>query len=125
MFIINVPLFFSRNNTIEIHLCLQQLPRGRGFPGSLRHTPPLFRALFISATALAAGHGLPKLLQMDWLAPNSWNMEKMDWSTLIPVSEKENNLLLLLLVIVKQSHSEVLGSAGPGKGMCFGHSFLL
>lgn len=43
---------------------------------SLRHTPPLFGATLISATALTAGLRLCQLLQMEWLVLSSWNMEK-------------------------------------------------
>lgn len=125
MFVTIVPLFSSRNYTTEIHLFLQQLPGGRGFPGSLRHTPPLFGAMFISAAALAAGHGLPQLLQMDWLAPSPGIWKKMEWSTLIPLSEKGNNLPLVLLVILKQSHSWACWAALEKGCAVFGHSLLV
>lgn len=46
------------------------------FSGFLRGAPLWFGAAFTSAAALTAGHGLRQLLQMEWLAPSSWNMEK-------------------------------------------------
>lgn len=39
------------------------------------HTTFVWSTVYICC-ALAAGQGLPQLLQMDWLALSSWNMEK-------------------------------------------------
>lgn len=42
---------------------------------SQTHTTFVWSTVYICC-ALAAGQGLPQLLQMDWLALSSWNMEK-------------------------------------------------
>lgn len=118
MLVVTLSLFSFRNNTIEIHLCLQQLPGGRGFPGSLRHTPPLFGALFISAVLWQLHRAWPSCCRWTgWhRAPGIW--KKMEWSSLIPLSEKEI-IYSWYCWQLSNSLSGSLGSPAPPEGMCW------
>lgn len=78
------------------------------------HTTFVWSTVYICC-ALAAGQGLPQLLQMDWLALSSWNMEK-DGVELLSVRGKS---FTPGTAGVCQTVQCSWGSPAPAGGMCW------
>lgn len=78
------------------------------------HTTFVWSTVYICC-ALAAGQGLPQLLQMDWLALSSWNMEK-DGVELLSLRGKS---FTPGTAGVCQTVQCSWGSPAPAGGMCW------